>query len=161
MENYEKYLVEAMVCGIKGTTPPPPSELIDFEIFYKKAREHKIENIVFKYVCDNISMFYGNTNLLAGWRQLSIMSSVSLIQLDKLVEKITERFEEEKVSVILLKGSVIKNLYPKIEMRTMGDTDIIIKEDEYDNDIYCIVLIITIGEESERVVVYPVYEVVY
>jgi len=128
----EKYLIEAMVCGCKGIPTPPPSEKIDLEYFFKKAKEHKIENIILKGVCDNIDMFENTEKIIPLWKHMSIMSSVSLIQLDAIVKKIMDKFEEEKKSLILLKGSVLKDLYPKKEMRTMGDTDIIIKKEEHE-----------------------------
>lgn len=127
----EKYLLKAMACGCKGIPTPPPSEKIDLEYFFKKAREHKLENIVFKGVCDNLGMFENTEKIMPLWKQMSVMSTVSLIQLDAIVKKISEKFEEKEKSLILLKGSILKDLYPKKEMRTMGDTDIIIKKDEF------------------------------
>ncbi len=131
MNNLEKYLIDAMVCGCKGIDTPPPSEKIDMEPFFKKAKEHKIENIVYKAVKDNLDYFDNSEKIMPLWNQITVISSVSLIRLGAIVKAVTSRLEEEKLSVILLKGSVIKDLYPKAELRTMGDTDIIIKEEEF------------------------------
>lgn len=131
MNNAEKYLIEAMVCGCKGLPTPPPPEKLDMEPFFKKAKEHKIENIVYKAVKDNIDWFDNSDKIMPLWNQVTVISSVSLIRLGAIVKTITSKLEEKGLSVILLKGSVIKDLYPKAELRTMGDTDIVIKEEEF------------------------------
>ena len=45
------------------------------------------------------------------------------------IESIVKLFEEEKVDFILLKGAVIKELYPEKWMRTYCDTDLLVRED--------------------------------
>ncbi len=47
-------------------------------------------------------------------------------------KQITELFEKERVRHQLLKGSVIKNIYPSPEMRQMSDVDIIIFDESLD-----------------------------
>lgn len=46
-------------------------------------------------------------------------------------ERITAEFEKENIEYMPLKGMVLKTLYPKPEMRTMGDADILIKLEQY------------------------------
>jgi hypothetical protein len=48
------------------------------------------------------------------------------------VEQIFRAFEEAGVSYMPVKGTLLKNLYPSPEMRTMGDADILIRMEEYD-----------------------------
>ena len=48
-------------------------------------------------------------------------------------KRISDRFEEEKIKYVPLKGILQKKLYPKPEMRPMGDIDILIdKSEQYD-----------------------------
>lgn len=47
------------------------------------------------------------------------------------IEQIESVFEKESIDYMPLKGSILKALYPKSEMRTMGDADILIKLDQY------------------------------
>lgn len=46
--------------------------------------------------------------------------------------QITAAFNEAGITYIPLKGSVLKHLYPKTEMRAMGDMDILIHPAQYD-----------------------------
>lgn len=132
MNKSELYLVKAMACAVKGVETPPPEEKIDLIPFFKKAVEHKIENIIYKEILRNKDWFYNSEEIFEKWKQINLFSSVSLIKLDATVKAVCEEFEKHKVNLVLLKGAVIKNLYPEMTMRTMGDTDIILKEEEFE-----------------------------
>ena len=49
--------------------------------------------------------------------------------------KLSDEFEKSGVDFMPLKGSVIRSLYPKQEMRSMGDADILIRAEQYDRII--------------------------
>lgn len=48
------------------------------------------------------------------------------------VQRICAAFDEAGIDYMLLKGSKMKALYPKPELRTMGDADILIRMEQYD-----------------------------
>ncbi len=48
------------------------------------------------------------------------------------VEKLCTAFEEHQIDYLLLKGCVLKDLYPRRELRAMGDADILIRPEQYD-----------------------------
>ena len=48
------------------------------------------------------------------------------------LENIYKAFNESGIEYMPLKGAVLKKLYPKPEMRVMGDGDILIKTEQYD-----------------------------
>lgn len=47
------------------------------------------------------------------------------------VKRIFERFDAEKLDYMPMKGIILKNIYPKSEMRAMGDADILIRTEQY------------------------------
>ena len=47
------------------------------------------------------------------------------------LEAIFSAFEKEGITYMPLKGTLLKDLYPSPEMRTMGDADILIRPEEY------------------------------
>lgn len=57
--------------------------------------------------------------------------AVSHSQLYEL-ENLYRAFERSGIEYMPLKGAVIKQLYPRPEMRTMGDADILIKTEQYE-----------------------------
>ena len=48
------------------------------------------------------------------------------------VKKLCGAFEENGIDYMLLKGVNMKSLYPKAEMRSMGDADVLIRLDQYE-----------------------------
>lgn len=56
---------------------------------------------------------------------------VSERQMDE-IQRIFAAFDEKGIAYMPLKGTLIKQLYPKPEMRSMGDADILIKTEQYD-----------------------------
>lgn len=46
--------------------------------------------------------------------------------------RIFQAFDKEGISYMPLKGTLLKSMYPNPEMRIMGDSDILIRMDEYD-----------------------------
>lgn len=48
------------------------------------------------------------------------------------VEKLLQSFEENAIDYLPFKGCVLKALYPKPEMRAMGDADILIRLEQYE-----------------------------
>ena len=47
-------------------------------------------------------------------------------------ERIREAFEKEKIDFILLKGAVVRKLYPEEWMRTSGDVDVLVRHEDID-----------------------------
>ncbi len=94
------------------------------------AREHQISPLV----------YYGATN--CGFDKSSeemktlFNNAVPLVMLDEAqkeaLAEICEDFISEGIEHMPLKGAVLKSLYPRTEMRVMGDIDILIKTEQYE-----------------------------
>lgn len=50
----------------------------------------------------------------------------------RAVQQLFHAFDENNIAYLPLKGCVIRALYPKPELRTMGDADILIRQEQYD-----------------------------
>ncbi len=50
----------------------------------------------------------------------------------RTLNQVLSRFEEQGIDYMPLKGSKLKALYPKPELRLMGDADILIRQEQYD-----------------------------
>lgn len=48
------------------------------------------------------------------------------------INKIFEEFDKNNIDYMPLKGTLLKKMYPKTEMRVMSDADILIKTEQYD-----------------------------
>ena len=58
-------------------------------------------------------------------------TATSAIQM-KLVGEVFAAFDEAEIDYMPLKGTLLKQMYPLPEMRTMGDADILIRTSQYD-----------------------------
>ena len=56
---------------------------------------------------------------------------ISARQMDEVM-KIQEAFEKHQISYMLLKGCIMKRLYPSPEMRIMNDADILVHKEQYE-----------------------------
>ena len=72
-------------------------------------------------VCDKLLSKFKNEKNVAIFRSN---------QVDYELAQISKALEEEKIDFILLKGAIIRNLYPEKWMRTSCDIDVLIKEED-------------------------------
>ncbi len=66
---------------------------------------------------------------LAEYKKQIIIDSNQLYELEMLERK----FEEEKINMLILKGSSIKSAYPQSYYRYMGDIDTLVENADFDN----------------------------
>lgn len=64
-------------------------------------------------------------------KQMLALFQVS--QIEHEIERIEDCLKKHEISYILLKGSVLRNLYPESWMRTSCDIDILVHEEDLDN----------------------------
>lgn len=128
MDKFEKAFIEIIKSGLTGKTATLESDF-DWTRAIEIGKRHNVIPL----------MYYGVVN-----SQLSIS-----LQLEKYLESVTiknvyvsnqqlyeisslcKEFNNNGIDYMLLKGSVIKKLYPKPEMRPMGDADILVKSKQY------------------------------
>ncbi len=101
--------------------------------FSKGYSDGKRQNVsAMLYYGAVISEVSCNTNALQELFNITALSmSVSENQTFEL-ERIFSAFEEKGIDYLPIKGTVLKKLYPKPEMRVMGDADILINPEQYD-----------------------------
>lgn len=104
-----------------------------WDIIFKAGKEHKIIPIL----CEGLL----NTNLDGRIKKVFLdeykrQALAHFSQIDKL-EAVTNAFDKNNIDYMLLKGTRLKALYPKPEMRVMVDLDILIKLEQYEKIKQC------------------------
>ena len=114
---------------IKSLLREEKVELInpDFEAIYKLSTFHSVQNMLF-YATDA----YKNQVSVEVLKKLGKDNKMQLAktatqEIEK--DKIIEELNKNQIKYMLMKGSVIKYLYPSIDMRSMADIDIYIDKD--------------------------------
>lgn len=105
-------------------------EGFDLSEIFKTARKHGITSMVYYGAricgidknCDIMRESFKNvcTSIIAGEHQ------------DSQVKSVMDAFVKNEIEFMALKGIHLKKLYPRHELRKMGDADILIKQSQYE-----------------------------
>ena len=128
LSNFEKDIVELIKCSLSGETPKI-DEAFDFEKAYDFAQERQITPLIY-FAAADIPRFADTVAVKKFFKSTADMSYYCLVQ-NELINRVSEAFKKNKISHLLLKGAVIREMYPRLGMRFMTDADILIKEEEY------------------------------
>lgn len=126
MNSESKALFDLIKSALTGEKVAFSSE-INLEKIIKIARLHQIAPIIFyglknsglKTPYDDILFEITGQHIIIEQQQLGI------------IEEIKTAFSENNIDFAFLKGSRLKNIYPKSEMRVMGDIDVLINPAQY------------------------------
>ena len=97
----------------------------EWQQLYDEAVAHQIH-----YTIIEEAYKYGakvNPTLLEKWKKQTMSHFIKHYESFYIVNNLFAEFEKSGISVMGLKGIYFKDLYPKPELRTMGDIDILIK----------------------------------
>lgn len=105
----------------------------EWQLLYEEALAHQVHLIIFEEANK-----YGksvNPALFEKWKRLTIYQALENFRKFSIINELFEAFEGANIPVMALKGLFIRHLYPKPELRTMGDIDIFIRHDSLDEAI--------------------------
>lgn len=105
---------------------------IDWEDIINISREHKVEALVYSAISNEIKEIIPE-ELLKLWKKEVFLSGVTQQNHMKDIEQLLYSFNKEDIDVLVLKGLVIRDLYPTPTLRTMSDADIVVKETYLEN----------------------------
>ena len=105
------------------------NEQIDWKEIIDLSREHKVEALVYSVLSNEIKETIPN-ELLNSWKKEIFMSGVTQQRHMKEMENVLKEFNKGNIDVLVLKGLVIRDLYPNATLRTMSDADIVVKEED-------------------------------
>ncbi len=125
---FEKGILELIGCALNGGEPRL-DESFDFEAAYSFAQQRQITPLIY-YGAVNKPQFI---NTLIGKKFFKSTMNMSFYcgEQDEIIGSLRRAFKENEIEHLLVKGTVIRSLYPYPEMRLMSDADILIKEEEY------------------------------
>lgn len=128
MTEFRKAFLSVISAALGDKLPDVP-EGFDYSAAYEIARQYQIVPLVY-YGALKIPGFKESKIGQAFFFDTCRYLSVSERQMAEL-EGIYGAFENAGIDYMPFKGAVLKELYPKPEMRPMGDADILIQNDRY------------------------------
>ena len=126
MKSDFQFMLEVIAAVVCGSDLPDADFDINWEKIYNVSRMHNIANIIGYAV---MSEKYDMDVRLKQFFTKAVSDDIRLdvIQSQKSAE-LFERFNQEHIEYMPLKGLNTKKLYPSSDMRRMSDMDILIKE---------------------------------
>ncbi len=121
---YGKYAVEMISAVLNNTVPVEPESGFDWYAFKSFCEKHCISNIV-AYSINKLDISLPQ-EIKAYFEEIVYQSLAKEARVEVEITDILNDFEENGIPHMLLKGSVIKNLYPQPDMRSMCDVDILV-----------------------------------
>ena len=130
MNKIQTQIVNLLNAGIHGNKIDFDSnENIDWESIIEESKAHKVEALVYSSIGKDTLKNIDN-KLLEVWKKETFMSGVGQLRHINNVSEFLCEFNKQNIPVIILKGLVIRDLYPKPELRTMCDADLIVHKED-------------------------------
>lgn len=124
LQSYISYTTHLMRCSFNDEQPKPLPDGMSVEKLFRFCQTHQIENTV----------YYAIKKLELSQKELALFESAHFAGVvidanqEDALKKVSKLFEENEIEYLVLKGGVIKALYPTKDMRQAADIDIYIGE---------------------------------
>lgn len=132
MEDYQKVIIDVLNESIWGRKfNYDKNIIIEWPLLIKEAREHNISSLIY-YSLDRRYFDGISAQILEDWKKEVLI--MNLIQRNHIndISNIIDKLKKQGIEIIVLKGIVLREFYPRPEFRTMGDGDILVKKSDYD-----------------------------
>ena len=129
MNSLQRGIIDLLKSCLTGQKAAFDQEF-DWELAYKIGKSHQILPMLYYVALESewtVPDQIG-TRLETNTFQCVFIDQNQLYE----ISQIEKQFEENEIDYLPLKGSNLKYLYPKTEMRTMGDADILIRTEQYE-----------------------------
>lgn len=133
MNETQSYIIKNLNYSLRGKKMDIPLNTnINWNEVIEECRQHQISSLVYSGISKE-SLKNIDKNILDKWKRETFMSGVYQINHIKQISNVLNILNTNNIPVIVLKGLVVRDLYPKSELRTMGDADILVHEKDLDN----------------------------
>ena len=122
----EYALLHLMRCALHNTPPEPIPEL-DYEQLYALCVSQSVVAMIAMALESGglLTERFANPECIKKWKDARNNAIRKNILMDVEREQILQHFEEQGIWYLLLKGAILKDIYPKMGMRQMADNDIL------------------------------------
>ena len=123
-----RYIVKALSAVLDGKTAPPLPEGRTWEQVFEMSKYHGLESMVFAGVQELLEK---DGTLYREWEKRYAANLIQCFTQEDELRKIVQGLTEEGIDVLLLKGCLIRDLYPERDYRQMADLDILVREADW------------------------------
>lgn len=127
MEREYRYLLHLLGAYLRQEAPEPPEQL-DWTKLIQLATIHNVAGIL-GYMAISYPIC-PDAALVSSLRRRCLATIAGFSQRTTLADAMVQALEEAGIDHILMKGYVLRDLYPVPELRTFGDVDIVIRPED-------------------------------
>jgi len=102
----------------------------DWENIFLEAKKHEVHTLLYPLLKNSGIINELDSELISEWEYSSVLAGVTQLQHVNEISRILELFNESNISVIAVKGLVLRDLYPHPELRIMSDADLLIHKSD-------------------------------
>ena len=126
MEKTSELLIYLMACSLQGTKPEEALlASIDMEALLRLAKAHSVSAMVCMALEQTDAFHCAEKSIRLKWLDAKNKAVRKNMLLDAERHQLEKEFAEYGIWYMPLKGSVLKDWYPKFGMREMADNDIL------------------------------------
>ena len=118
-----RYIVEVLKAVLSEKNAPELPSGIVWEQIYEMAKYHCLEAMVFAGVREKLDR---QEKIYTEWETRCAQNLVQCLTQDAEAEQIMKRMEDAGIDAVLLKGHILRGLYPERDFRQMVDLDILV-----------------------------------
>lgn len=104
----------------------------ELNLFYQMAHIHNIESLIFSSLEIPENLSSDCNKLIQSWNKMTVLSALKQKMNYIHLQEILHAVNVSNLSVIPLKGTYLRMLYPYPDFRTMGDVDLLIHGNDYE-----------------------------
>lgn len=126
MEKYREELVKLLSAAIRGQDVDEFDCVgVDWERICEEAKAHEVHTFIYPMVKNLI-----DDQLNKKLRKMVLISEAYQIQHIYRIIEVLKKFNSSGIPIIVLKGVAVMELYTNPQHRTMGDSDILVRNDD-------------------------------
>lgn len=128
--NEKEYFIYLLSCHLNGEKPMTQSG-IDWKEVFELAKKHSVTGIIMTEIRQLDKQYQPEKEIYSAFNQnlgftLQVYES-KISSIAKLLSVLTKA----EIPHLLVKGAVLRNMYPEPALRTSGDTDVIVKDSDF------------------------------
>lgn len=131
MDNRKEF-IELLSAAIRGKTLIIENENINLKEIFKEAQPHSVTGLIYSAIDKKSKFNKINEDIIDNVKKEVIFSAINQAQHIKRTAKVLAEFNKKNIPIIALKGLVVRDFYPKADLRTMSDADVLIQSDDLD-----------------------------
>lgn len=127
MNNSRTYFISLIKAFVKNEQPPEPYN-INWTELYSLASIHNVGAVI--YIEAEKLENKPDAEILTKLKTYFYSICLRSAKLDMAAAEITEMFAKHNIKFAFIKGAYIRDFYPAKEMRSMGDIDLLIRDED-------------------------------